>query len=55
MFSSLGILNLILFSGVGFGIAWVVIYSAVRAALTSHRTALARDRGVGPAGGVGPQ
>ncbi|MBT2495707.1 hypothetical protein J7E45_08810 [Microbacterium sp. ISL-59] len=28
---------------IGILIAWLVIYSAVRAALTSHRQAMARD------------
>ncbi|MFK0239228.1 MULTISPECIES: hypothetical protein [unclassified Microbacterium] len=33
---------------IGILILWLVIYSAVRAALTSHRQATARDRQSGP-------
>jgi hypothetical protein len=47
MFTGESILFLILFyaavSLIGILIAWLVIYSAVRAALTSHRQAAARD------------
>ena len=47
MFSDSSILLLILFwaavSLIGVLITWLVIYSAVRAALTSHRQAMARE------------
>lgn len=55
MFSGIGLLHLFLVYGTGLLVVWFVIYTAVRAALSSHRKALARERPVGPHGTVGPQ
>jgi hypothetical protein len=55
MFSYMGFMNLFLIYGVGLAVLWLVIYSAVRAALSSHRKALARERSAGPQGFAGPQ